>query len=1036
MLLLSSFQPPVPSNIPEVHALGVTDVGSVAPAKYWGIFNGTSGDVQINVTKPGIAVRIEIPREFLQGVIFQENDTHFIQSDIRNDYYYYSVVDEAKHWTYDWNRTASDGPCFKPNFSIYDPNAPWCVEIWNYLNGTFHNFLPPKFVRFHNLNAPTIAGRYNFTLFVADHINKLGYPDFASASSTTLFVPVSLTDNPATVSGSICDVDASCTTIFAKGVVYARSSNTGQIVARAYVNETTGNFTLSGLGPGSYSILASAGIFNGVAFSLSEPQSVQLTRGETLPGLRLKLKRAPQVCGTINYQNSTSLQLLTHSLTDHAYLRNIGFKVLNITVEAVDGEGHTFRYQNVSLNATADVFTIITGAGVKYVGTDPYGTEFAGLPPVDTGSYQVIVNVWISGYLREYSETATVFSAPGNTGPPFCQNPVSPNPVIMQTGAVISGTVEFRNTEGVETPSHAEASLEIGSTTDALFGGNILIRAYDHLHGPLYSQPQGIAIINGTLPDGRTSYAGSFFVRFYIVGFSEFYNRTWAGASMSCPPNSAPVTLCQGVKDYGLAEDTQGYTLVVSIRGYQEAATEPVSLPQGANQTVTIRMISGGAILARVFSFNNRFGTRVIQAVQPFRFLNLSIPVKARVYFYGSNGTVGYVERDMVLGGPTGVNRTSFAVLFAGQNWSLREIWFYGFVPTHITNDTYSVRAFTLGYVQQGDVTTPADLSSLSIVFVTLFLGNEISLTAPIFAEPALFWHTPERDFAIGEAFSSEHLIRGAVPDNLTEGTTTISLRILGFGAMVVNNAVFLGQGHFFYVPLDGSQCLYQAHFGFQTDLNHCFDYGLDVDNYLAQIPEFGFNKHFMTFLPSVQASFRDLFLVSGVYLDLVAMASIIQGRPTDLVSGWVAGSTTNQTMPLSWVRVDAFNQSLQRFVPTLDGQYDGVGKLNLPAGTYDIVFSVAFYNSQTQMNFQVIWNGTYSLLPPRGPLCPNADTSICSAFALAFSSSMGLVAFFPLAAGMTTRSYRQEPSFPMSVRSAWPTRSGRSVRICADLCY
>ena len=135
------------------------------------------------MNRTGIAVRVEIPREFLVGVISTENDTHFIESNIRNDYYYYSVVDESSHWSYNGGATAN-GPCFKPKFSLRDPNAPWCVEIWNYLNGTFRTFRtpnPPKFIRFHNLNAPSIAGTYNFTVFIANQTNSK-----SSASQTSL----------------------------------------------------------------------------------------------------------------------------------------------------------------------------------------------------------------------------------------------------------------------------------------------------------------------------------------------------------------------------------------------------------------------------------------------------------------------------------------------------------------------------------------------------------------------------------------------------------------------------------------------------------------------------------------------------------------------------------------------------------------------------------------------------------------------------------------------------------------------------------
>jgi hypothetical protein len=98
-------------------------------------------------------------------------------------------------------------------------------------------------------------------------------------------------------------------------------------------------------------------------------------------------------------------------------------------------------------------------------------------------------------------------------------------------------------------------------------------------------------------------------------------------------------------------------------------------------------------------------------------------------------------------------------------------------------------------------------------------------------------------------------------------------------------------------------------------------------------------------------------------------MARIIQGIPSiDLVSGWTRDL---RVVPLSWVRVEATNLSLTRLVPTLDGRYDGPGALSLPEGTYNITFSVAFYEPQTVSTFYVQWNGSYAVLPPLGPLCP-----------------------------------------------------------------
>ncbi len=955
LVFTGTFQGTVPNLLTYVHAKATSGVGSIAPATNWGPLFGTSGDVQININRTGIAVRVEIPREFLQGVISSENDTHFIESDIRNDYYYYSVIDESNHWTYAWRGAPSDGACFKPNFSLRDPNAPWCVEIWNYLDGKWLNFTAPKFIRFRNLNAPSVAGTYNFTLFVANRTNSIGYPDFVHAWNSTLFVPVSMSDTPASITGSICDADVLpplvCPAILHdKSIVYARKVNTGQI-ARAFVNQTTGRFNVTGLAPGDYVVQASAGLVNGVAYSLSDPRAVTgIINGEHRAIGAIGLHRAPQVCGSITYQRSPG-NPLGHSLSDHPYLKTVlgsSSKLkLNITVEATDSQGHTYRYVNRSLDSGSDSFRITTGSNVTYVGTDPYGTEFAGLPAVTAPPYKLTLNVWVTGYVQAFSETVKVSTAPQAGVPISCGDPgtnqVSPNPVIMLVGGVIMGTIQLWNLVTTETPNQAKNTLN-ATSSEPLFGGNILIEAYDH-SGLL----RGV-VVNGTIP---TLSGDVYSLRFYVIGFSEYANHTWSGV--------------WDERDYGLPAD-QAYSLQVFIRGYEQASTSTISIPQGGNSTVTVRMVRGGLFRITVASYNNRFGSRVIQTRQPWRFLNLSIPVRARVYFYDSGGrTVGFVERLMATGIPNGVGMNSFTVLFAGQNWSVREIWFYGFVPTHVTNDTYSIKAYTLGYVQLGPVNFPNSLTGFSHSTVALLIANDIDITGPIFANPNLLGNTREHTHAIGEAFGRTGLA-GALPANLSAYVPTLPLPISGFGAMtnVTCNPLlqckskFLGQGHFFYVSPDGARF---------------FDYGLDTGNYTAQIPEFGFNFHFMQTAPPRPVSFTDLSQEQGFALNLLTMGMIlVGGAPNALVRGWVRPDL-DTVVPLSWVQVQAINPTFSRLVPTLDGEYKGVGALFLPEGVYTITFSVAFFQSQNKTGVSVVWGGSQSVLPPNGPLCPTGKT-------------------------------------------------------------
>jgi len=1000
------------------------------------------GDIQIDVNRTGIAVRIEIPREFfetveveVEGTISEnrvnENDTYFVESNIRSDRYYYSLIDESKHWTYGWRGNESEGPCYKPNFPIFDPNAPWCLEIWNYLNGTFYSFTPPKFVRFHKLHAPTIAGRYNFTLFVADHTNSIGYPDFVHAWNTTLFVPVTLAPNPASIRGGIC-YDPRNTTgcdglpiTGAKGIAYAINSSTGRKVARAYVNQTDGNFTLTGLAPTptnqawGYYVTASAGVFRSgsqnISFSESDPLYPYDPYSKSSPvnptylapnqidlsiGL-IHLRPSPTVTGTIRYVDamrgiySCSIsgdQFLEHAVSEHPWFSSVGVSLLNITVEAYDDlqPSHIYRYQGVSNDANCgDIFTIITAAGESYVGLDPYGTEFVGLPPPDLG-YHLTVRVWITGYVQS---TFLSFSS---------QNVVNVGEIVMKSGALITGLIEFSDSTNAakphfQSPHYAELNTT-GLSTDTLFGGNLIIEArYKDATGNF--RLGGATVINGTGSDGKTTYALRENITFAIIGFSEFYNRTWASGRWLCSWSTFPGKTATGYcRDQGLGDPQMpafDVATSVFVRGYDQLDTKTFTVNAGQIKEKNFLMVRGGVIEVQVFSYNNRPGTRAIQALRTWTFLNNTIAVRARVYVFTSHmGEVGYVECSITTGGPCSVTKVSFKVNFAGRNPTLREIWFYGLSPTRLAGDTsgepyYIVKAFTLGYVQANEFTISVNRLDVRPALVILLKGNGVDVTAPILrdANPdPIFGKIPENDFVAGEVYGGEGLA-GAVTENVTAGRPSLTLTVFGFGGMVEDGEL-VGQGHFFYVSShiisDSSLC----------QNNRCFDYGIDVGLYSPQIPEFGFNTHLMQFFTSPDLNFTDLSLQQGVVFSLIIMAEIISGYgPHDMVYGQVPNSvpnSPNDTIPLSWVRVEAINdaEGIDLFTSTLDGRYVGAGALFLPAGNYTMTFSSPFYQSWIYQGiYEVRWSDVLSLLPLPG-LCP--ENASCPNFSPPLSASTG----------------------------------------------
>jgi hypothetical protein len=327
---------------------------------------------------------------------------------------------------------------------------------------------------------------------------------------------------------------------------------------------------------------------------------------------------------------------------------------------------------------------------------------------------------------------------------------------------------------------------------------------------------------------------------------------------------------------------------------------------------------------------------------------------------------------------PNGVSTYSFTVLFAGQNWSLREIWFYGLTPTHITNNTYTITAYTLGYVSQfpGGTSLPNGLLGFAQGFITLFYANEVDITVPIFQSPQTLSSITEYDHAIGQVFSGG--LYGAEMSNLSadiKPVPTLGLNVFGFGGMQLGNTAechtnvtlaggsayddlqttfgpmnICGQGHFFYVDPTGTRY---------------FDYGLDVGNYTAALPEFGFLVHYLQVLALPTASFNDLFLQAGVFLEAIQMGSLFASNSA--VQGWTFG-VPNPTAPLSWAQVQASNSTYSRSISTSDGNYGGVGALFLPGGNYNVTFTDQQYQSQTIV-VQVGWGSPQSIVPP--PLCP-----------------------------------------------------------------
>ena len=857
------------ASMPISNVLGEAEI---KPSKGWGMFFGTTGDVRIDITESAVAVRIEVPREFLLGTV--ENDTSFIESDVSNDYFYYSVIDQAVYYP-------------------YDANAPYTIEIWNpprysACTGRFYNFTPPKYVLLERLRAPSISGIYNFTVRIAKNMGSDGKPVFPLLPSKVLQVPVSMREDPGYITGVVVD-QYLFTRIRTKGVVYAVDVNTGRI-GRGFVDPEDGSFNITGLYEGDYRLEGSAGLFQetGYAYAITpSPVNVHVSRGlGTILWFDFVLNRGCIINGTITYVDAFNPALAINPL-DAPYLRTLNYNALNYTVEAYDEDG-TIVASNIykSNNVPTESYALLFRNGTEYAGYPALGTEYAGYGP---GRYTI--KIWVYGFILPESQVKTVVISSYGT-----KNLAGES--RLPYGAVVSGTIRLFHGPNLETPREGETKT-FGSSIGTLFGGNILVEMYDS-EGVL----KGLAVYNRTFSDGVVQYADfssgeqTPLLKFYILGFSELYNKSYSGRwTVGSYPGPSPW-------DYGLEAGT--YYIRVWIRGYIQEEVEEFTVAAANNVTQTIDMQRGGAVRVTVESWNTKVRTRKPQAPQPWRFLEWCPPPRLRVYFYRSGVEVGYVEAILRLGFP-GVTQTTATMNFTGHNWSIDEIIFEGYIPSSLDAGNYSARAYTYGHIQAREVSFYVILGDLSRIGIMLFIAGEIHGTVPLMMNE-LFVALTENVTVRPEVILDGDL-KGVDVVNATKDSTRFDFSTYGF----------YGRGHFFYVDPDGLRWK---------------DYGLDTGNYNVFVPEFGYDRKFMQDL-DIYANVPDLNTMVGVVFHVERLVKIY-----GVISGYDWTGLADEIKPLVW----AVATTNGRISYSFDGDY----YLHTPTETNTVTFSCPGYTSQT----------------------------------------------------------------------------------------
>lgn len=798
----------------------------------WPVFVGTRGDIEVNVTVPGLAVKIEIPREFVP--VGSENDTSFVWSTITEDYWYYNVTDASQHFP-------------------YDPNAPWYVIIWSW---NLTGFCPPQIVRFKNMVAPTLAGLYNVTIHVSTSLSPARKPVFPTTPTKITTMLVSGSRDWATVYGYLIDTEflPRGIVVKTKGVVYAFNAQTRQREARALINFTTGFFNLTGLRPGSYFFEASAGYFptTGYAYALTNQSLLMPLSERQSMYLNMTVNRGARIRGTVLYEAPPNTGIASLS---HPWLTSLGYSakgILNWTVEArSNGKLIAVDYGNTLNLPAGDPFLLVVGKRWKYVGVDPVGTEFCG---IGLGTYNL--TAYVFAYVQKQAVMPVQIVSKGQD---------ASRDIHLVTGGVISGTIRFVQpysaTVVLESPRQAELRV-CGTMSGRFFGGHILVEAYRISDWSL----QGVFVRNGTLGSGVTIYADENTIKFHILGFNEYYNRTRSGTWRR--------------RDYGLDQDI--YNVKVRIRGYIQPRSENVTLGLGLNQTLTVNMEAGGAVATTMASGIPWPCTMKMQTSAEWIFLNASVHYRARIYYYDEKEVSrGYTESIIAPGQP-GVTNVTLTATFSGMNHDLAEVIYWGQVPTVMSPGTYSLKAFTYGYVQTSWPNVYVEYYCASARIIML-IGCSVDVTGVLIRAGVFYRLVENVSYRVDLTDQSGGPVGGEI-GNATIGSTSISFSCRGFG----------GLGHFFFVTPDG--------------VRH-YDYGFGKDGYNLYLRRFGYLHRFEE--TRVTFSFACLGFHAG-YVWRIPLLNKIYGV--------VKGLRDMIPVRLSWATIEV--RDLGEVSMSMDGSY------------------------------------------------------------------------------------------------------------------
>lgn len=476
------------------------------------------------------------------------------------------------------------------------------------------------------------------------------------------------------------------------------------------------------------------------------------------------------------------------------------------------------------------------------------------------GNYTV--KVWAYGYTQKTAMNIRVLRG------------MAPSVSIqMVTGGVITGSITY-------------------SKAPPLQGKIILVEAYN-VTGVL----KGVYI-------GTTSGASS--DTFRIRGFSETQGETDLAGGQVLASYSG-----RGYKDSGLSDGV--YKLKAWVVGYLNPTAPPtVTISNRSTMTTAIPLIKGGEISGKVLSKNPDGADN--------RFSYHGAPL--RIYFYDSAGrSMGYTSVTQLA---TATNVTYGP--FSGFTWRSLDIGYIrmGYHDTALANGTYTVKAYTKGYIQMTYPNVTISGSGSQYFNCAIFQGGRVHVTVTFRSGTYV---KSVRELVSLEIYDLTGVLRGVGLYEMTTMSSIISYDIFGFYSCANPNGT----------PM--------------------MDYGLPDGNYrikaiASSIEVSGAPDNIpMAFISFTNTTTFNFTITKGGTVN--ADLSLFQ---TGLIYGAIMGYTVSYSVAptrLSWASVNSSTVKIS--TSTLNGDY----YIGLPEGSHNVTISYMGYQNYTATI--PITGGTYS---------------------------------------------------------------------------